>query len=126
MSAIVSFFAQVTDDLITPRKLKFDASSRELTIVIGTAIIVSLLALIWAIFFRKRRRHHRHSHGQHHSNPTSGNPAAPLTPPSQVESDPTRRRRRRRRRKERPRNPTLAETGGLPPIRGEGPSPPPG
>jgi hypothetical protein len=32
-----------------------------------------------------------------------------------------RRRRRRRRREHRPRNPTLAETGGLPPIRTEAP-----
>jgi hypothetical protein len=31
------------------------------------------------------------------------------------------RRRRRRRREHRPRNPTLAETGGLPPVRNQPP-----
>jgi hypothetical protein len=35
---------------------------------------------------------------------------------------PHRRKLRRRRRDHRPRNPTLAETGGLPPIRPDGPS----
>jgi hypothetical protein len=33
---------------------------------------------------------------------------------------PDRRKHRRRRRAHRPRNPTLAETGGLPPIKTEG------
>jgi hypothetical protein len=36
-----------------------------------------------------------------------------------------KRRRHRRHHRERPRNPTLAETGGLPPVRTNPPEPPP-
>ncbi len=41
--------------------------------------------------------------------------------PSEDPKEDKRERKRRRRREHRPRNPTLAETGGLPPIRTERP-----
>ena len=69
-----------------------------------------------------RRRHsHHHSH-QHSSAPAE---AAEAPDEARRRSPPQKRRKRRRsRRRHRPRNPTLAETGGLPPVRPEGPPEP--
>jgi hypothetical protein len=86
------------------------------------ALLLVILAVVaWACFLREpedeRSRHHRHHwrrrHRKHAAMPTQERP---------------RRwflfgRRRHRRRRERPLNPTLAETGGLPPPRSEPPSP---
>lgn len=55
-------------------------------VVFGAAIVVTLLALVWIVFFRKGARH-RHRHRHLHSNG------------------------------QQPLNPTLAEAGGLPPLR---------
>ena len=87
-------------------------------IVVGAIGLVTLLVLVWAIFFRKRgrrRRLHRHAH-QHASTPAE-------SPPDRLEDEEISssrqepRPRRHSRRRRRPRNPTLAETGGLPPVR---------
>lgn len=84
---------------------------------------VSLLVLAWAFFFRSRR-HHRSHH--HHSRPAAA--ARASMPPAQNGSGfsflSSKRHKRRRRRQHRPRNPTLAETGGLPPLRSERPPTP--
>src|SRR5438128_1179047 len=73
----------------------------EALIMFGAVFLVSIIAFAAAIFFnqrrRRRRRHHRHG-----TNP-EGKPES----------------RRRRRSEEFPLNPTLAETGGLPPARPE-------
>lgn len=72
---------------------------------------LGLLALLvlWAKYLRKKPRAHE----------SSGQPA--ILSHGRTE-DPAgqrshRRRRRKRRREHRPRNPTLAETGGLPPVK---------
>ena len=62
---------------------------------------VALALLAWALFWRRRPRGPRARVLQDES-PRSG-----------------RRRRRHRRRDHRPSNPTLAETGGLPPVKPE-------
>jgi hypothetical protein len=49
------------------------------------------------------------------------NPDAPLEEEDEAEEKRAHKRHRRRRHEHRPRNPTLAETGGLPPIRTEKP-----
>lgn len=67
-------------------------------------LLVLGLGLIWAVFFRKSDR--QKSRGVISDAKGSG------------------RRRRRRRSKDRPRNPTLADTGGLPP-KGAGDQNPP-
>ena len=98
-----------------------DPSTRGMLIILGALGLVILLVLLWAVFLRKsgrRRRSHHHSH-EHSTSPTEG-PDAPnadveVSPP-QDSSKPHRSRRKRRSR-----NPTLAETGGLPPIRPESP-----
>lgn len=88
--------------------------STDLLLLLGAVVVLSLLFVVWAVFIRKRKaddldkwRTHKH----HHDSSGDAN---------QGSGD--RRHRRRRRREHRPRNPTLAETGGLPPARIEPPS----
>jgi len=82
--------------------------------IIGAGVLVTLALLVWAAFVRGARKKRRRS-GR----------------PYNWEIDPGHRSKRRHRRHRReapaelPRNPTLAETGGLPPIRPQPPDPPP-
>jgi hypothetical protein len=89
-------------------------TSPELFWVLVAIGAIVLVIIAWALFFRRRpdevsgwgpARSHYHE------------PSADLGSKSSHGS--RRRRRRRRRREHRPRNPTLAETGGLPPVRPE-------
>ena len=90
-------------------------------IVFGAIVGVVFLAVIWAVYLRRRRRHHSHKHSHHHRQESSE-----IQPAEGGEQGGARKRRkwRRRRRDHRPRNPTLAETGGLPPVRSERPPEP--
>jgi hypothetical protein len=98
-------------------------SNRERVVVLTAILLVAVPFAIWALFFSKRRRHRSHHHRHHHSHEE----VAPL---AAIEEDDTSTRHRRRRkwrrprREHRPRNPTLAETGGLPPVRDGGPPEP--
>ena len=89
--------------------------------VIGVLFLISLVVFIWAAFFRRQRRRHRH---RHYDYP----PPSPETPPKKEAEDrqlvSRLHRKRIRRREHRSRNPTLAEAGGLPPVRDEGTKPP--
>ncbi len=90
--------------------------SPELKVLFGAVLALVLLVVLWALVFHKRKddlsrwrvHRHRHHHEQHDSSTSDA-------PPEQGH------RRRRRRREHRPRNPTLAETGGLPPVRSDPP-----
>jgi hypothetical protein len=98
-----------------------DPSTREGIAMLGAIGLIILLVLVWAIFLRKRGRRRRLRHHAHHhsSNAPEGSPA-----PNGDELFSSRHKRRKLRRHQRrhhPRNPTLAETGGLPPVRPEGP-----
>jgi hypothetical protein len=89
-----------------------------------TAYIVALCVVIfvvfaWAAFIREPEEKHTRPHHHHWRHPKSGN-----TEESRRQRGIfSRLRRRRHRRKERPRNPTLAETGGLPSVRDDEPGP---
>ncbi len=111
-------------------------TQRERLLFIGILLLVALVALTWVAIISRRRRgrhHHRHHHHHHHSSDRAprvkGESAEnAIAEASQRSHSHGRRRHRRRRREHRPRNPTLAETGGLPPIRPDdspGPSAPP-
>ena len=78
--------------------------------------VIVLLFLIWAVFIRKRKdeRARRYSYG---SSTRSSGAGSCEGSDSSVKSGKRRRRRRRHRL-----NPTLAETGGLPPPRTDLPS----
>jgi hypothetical protein len=90
---------------------RMDPAARERLVVLGALLLVSAVAVLLIVLFRKRHHHH-HSHERSADVPRSG--PAP---------EGKRRKWRRRRRDHRPRNPTLAETGGLPPIRDSQPPP---
>ena len=80
----------------------------QVIIYVGALLLVALAVFIWAIFFRRQQRSRRHSrHHRHHHRHRSRS----RTGQGQAEEAP-----------ERPR--TLAETGGLPPIRSQQALPP--
>ena len=117
-----SFAALDFEDMTAPWR-GTTGSARQYFIVLGSIALVSVVLLVWAAFFRKHRRHHSHHH--HHHHPAAGESRLPGTDAAPASDPPEpRRRRRRRRREHRPRNPTLAETGGLPPIRPDKPPEP--
>jgi hypothetical protein len=94
-----------------------DPATREHLLIFGAIGLVTLLILMWAVFIRRRRRR-RHEH--YPSHPRSSAPALASEAPAREDNPlPSEKRRRRRRshHRHRPRNPTLAETGGLPPLR---------
>jgi len=81
-------------------------------VLIGALGLLAAL-IIWAVFFRK-------SEGRRERGRILDSEGV-----EPVELSHRSRRRRRRREKHRPRNPTLAEAGGLPPVRDEDSPPPP-
>ncbi len=87
-------------------------SRNEYGLLLAAAGVITVLALIWAVFFRKRENEGSRRYSYPHVNDSKRNGASGTNPVSEGK----RRRRRRRHR----RNPTLAETGGLPPLRHEG------
>jgi FtsZ-interacting cell division protein ZipA len=101
-----------------------DPATREWLIILGAVALVALMALIWAVFLRKpHRRHHSHHH-HHHRHHQSDEPAETQITTNEAQIPPPQekhRRRKRHHRRHRSLNPTLAETGGLPPIRPEDP-----
>jgi hypothetical protein len=98
-------------------------------IILGFVLLLALALFSWAYFIRRRptesetphalvrpRRTHRSSRGAREQGWSEAGQAAG--------GEMVRRRRRRRKSSERRRNPTLEETGGLPPLRNEGGSAP--
>jgi hypothetical protein len=67
----------------------------QVLIYFGALFLVALAVFTWAVFRTQHRRRHLH---HYHPKPAS---------------------KHRRQSQYRPRNPTLAETGGLPPVRTE-------
>ena len=102
---------EVRDAVVSWQKLT--DTTRDAILIFGTLTLVTVIMIVWAVYIRKRRRHHSH----HYEYPAPG--AANGAPGESSSSK--RRKWRRRRRDHRPRNPTLAETGGLPPARSEEP-----
>jgi hypothetical protein len=101
-----------------------DPATRERLIIFGSLGLVTLVLLIWAVFIRKKKKRRRkHHHSSHHSAIASPVSEAPVAADPEAATGKDRRSRRSRRR-HRQRNPTLAETGGLPPIREQEPTEP--
>jgi hypothetical protein len=95
--------------------------SQDLMIVLGAILLVVLIVFFCVLLFRKdwkrqhrhHQRHHRKSYREQFQTTTSGI------------KELIRQRRHWHRRENRPVNPTLAQTGGLPPIRKTDEPPPP-
>ena len=98
-----------------------DPATRERLMIFGAIALVTVLVLVWAAFLRKKRRRRRAHHHSHHESSNSAQTVEAPEEPEELPPPEERRRSRRSRRRHRPRNPTLAETGGLPPIRPESP-----
>jgi len=113
MSTIPILLADETTDAVLASWRMSDPAMRERLLIFSAIGLVTLLILAWAVFLRRRRRR-RHEH--HHSS----KPAEVAQTPAGEDVPPPPEKHRRRRRsghRHRPRNPTLAETGGLPPRR---------
>ena len=95
---------------------------REMLTLFGAVGVVTLLVVIWAAYIRKRPK--SHSHRYHYPSDEQETSSSSSGGDPQENGEKRYRRKRRRRREHRPRNPTLAETGGLPPLRSEHPSDP--
>ena len=113
-------FLAVDDALPLPGLLT--PAMRETLIVFGAVSLVAGGLLFWASAIRKRRRRRSAPHRPHYARKSAGHSDG-----GEAGSRPVAHshRRRRRWRERLPRNPTLAETGGLPPLRPEEPSGPP-
>ena len=93
---------------------------KDVLVIIVTGLALGLLLLLWARYYvRRKKRHHHDRKAISHSVPAAAD--------QEIEEEPHRHsaRRRKRRREHRPRNPTLAETGGLPTTKTEPSSNPP-
>src|SRR5437016_1002519 len=88
----------------------------DILLILGALMGLTLILILWAKFVRRERRKH-----------SSSSKPRVLVPVEKEEDEPEpvelggkrRRKFRKRRREHRGRNPTLAETGGLPPLREE-------
>jgi type VI protein secretion system component VasK len=119
MNSLPFFLADEDTEQILASWRISDPATRERFLIFGSLGLVTLLVLLWAVFLRKRRRRRRLHHHSHQHSP--GPAEVPESPREESAPAPEekRRRHRRSRRRHRQRNPTLAETGGLPPIRPE-------
>ena len=107
----MNFFADLNSSVadLTNGSVQQRWLSRDVLIAISAALGVALLIVLWAVFIRKPREEEEYP--------------LPPAPAPQPEGERRKRRRRRRRRDHRPRNPSLHQTGGLPPKRPEDQSP---
>lgn len=96
--------------------------TQDMVVVLAVGALLLTVLVLWAVFLRKKPREHGHSGSSHRARPADERPDAPEDGESGHHRH--RQRRRRHRRSHRTRNPTLAETGGLPPPRSEGQAPP--
>ena len=104
---------QAPDVIVTWKKI--GPGTREGLMVFGALFLVISLMFAWAFFIRKPARKRKRNY--HYPSTSSGRGAENQ---GDAEHPSGKRKWKRRRRDHRPRNPTLAETGGLPPIRPDG------
>jgi type VI protein secretion system component VasK len=93
---------------------------KDVMVIVATGLILALLLILWARYYVRRRKRSRRSPHHDRAADSALTPSVPLA--GEELHHRRRRRKRRRRRDHRSRNPTLAETGGLPPGKPEGPS----
>jgi hypothetical protein len=116
------------EDLIRSQSKGFLGMDVTDMLLVGGAFVLLIAALFsWAYFVRKRPTEQQHGQriivGRRHRHHRSSSGADQAEGP--VRRYRVRRRRRRGHPDNLPRNPTLAEAGGLPPPRPEDQEPPP-
>jgi hypothetical protein len=111
---------------VVSRLRTMSPTTRERVVILGALLVVTLAVVIWALFFRGKKSHSRsHRHSSHRSRELAPGSVGESAGGSGEAGPRKRRKWRRQRREHRPLNPTLAQTGGLPPIRASDPPPPP-
>jgi type VI protein secretion system component VasK len=110
------FFSSMFGDDPLPSLQPLSPNAIQRWIVIGAIGFVVLSAFVWAAFIRKRRRRRKHHHHRRSFAKSAAKGMSEITRH-------VHERQRRRRSRQRTRNPTLAETGGLPPPRADEPVP---
>ena len=127
LNRLVLFAAQTTADLQQqlpaqkPSKL-FGLSMRDILLLLGLLAIIALGLYLFAYLTRRKHRRHLSRSGQ-----DMWRSERRAQREKEKESGRTRVRIRKKRREHpdfRPRNPTLGETGGLPPVRPDEPAQP--
>jgi hypothetical protein len=112
MRTLPVFLAESVFQWLTGNWRQVNTSGRQYVVLFGSVTALAALVLVWAVCFRKRKRRHRLEHRA----PNGWGKNAGTEEPLIVV---TFGKRRKRRREHRPRNPTLAETGGMPPLRAD-------
>ena len=108
-------------ETLLPSHSHLPAGLLDFLIVLGVILLVALIAVFWAFAIRKRKNrirkhHHHHRKGIREQFQKNAGDIKELI----------RERRHGHRHENRPLNPTLAQTGGLPPLReSDKPSQPP-
>jgi uncharacterized membrane protein YbhN (UPF0104 family) len=85
----------------------------DVILILGAIVLVTVILLYWAAYIRKPKRNSASAGSKSYAAKASSRTAEVEI----IETPSGRRKWRRRRRDHRPRNPTLAETGGLPPAK---------
>ncbi len=134
MLNLIFAIASPTDPNGVELKLGLTPGMLQTLIVLGVILLVVIVVFAWVAIrnspgrsSKRRHRHHRHHHHHHHHDEgtTPATDAAGAEVEEEFEEEPRMdgQPRRRIRRRHRPRNPTLAQTGGLPPKRSDLASP---
>ena len=119
-------FADIIDDLNGFLQLlrEMIPYSAGIWILIGVLSLTSAGIFVWAAFFRKRRPYPANQRRGRRRHLRESVPSGKTEKRGLSRWFPGKHHRRRRHHRPRPRNPTLAESGGLPPVRTD--SNPPG
>lgn len=120
-----AWLAAAADAPLRPGVVRSSGVATDLLLVLGAGVLLFAVLMLWVVYSR-RHRPHRHRHRHHRSsNRTPSVETGNSESGADEDSEHSRHHRRRRRRREhRGRNPTLSETGGLPPPRPDGALPP--
>lgn len=107
------FALLANDDEGLPGLSRLTPAVQDGLILMGAFLFVIGAFLFWILVIRKKKRRTSNRHRHRHRKSAIKTAVAGVSEIKQL----IRERQRRRRREHRPRNPTLAETGGLPPPR---------
>ena len=116
------FFADVLDDDPIPGFSGMGEVMKERVLVLSAVLLVVAAVLVGVFLSRRRRRHNarRDEHRRRRHSSLTKNASRGMA----VIKEFVKEKQRGQRRHHRPRNPTLAQTGGLPPIRKDAQPPP--